>query len=157
MSEPRLRVLFLCTGNSARSQIAEAVLRHMGKGAIDVESAGTVPQPDIHPLARRAAKTLLDLDMEGQHPKTLDRFLGQHFDYVITVCDRAAESCPVFPGDPERIHWSFEDPAAVVGTDDERQRAFDVVAKQLVSRIRLWLSLPALQARVTSHAATRPS
>jgi protein-tyrosine-phosphatase len=145
MTEPRLRVLFLCTGNSARSQMAEAILRHLGKGAIEVESAGTLPQPDIHPFARRAARNLLGLDMDGQFPKTLDRFLGQHFDYVITVCDRAAESCPVFPGDPERMHWSFEDPAAVSGTDDEKQRSFEATAKQLLSRIRLWLSLPALQ------------
>lgn len=139
MSQP-LRVLFLCTGNSARSQMAEAILRQVGKGAIEVESAGTRPQPDIHPMARRATKKLFDLDMDGQHPKTLDRFLGQHFDSVITVCDRAAESCPVFPGDPERLHWSFEDPAAVTGTDEEKQRAFDNTATQLLSRIRLWLS-----------------
>jgi len=106
-------------------------------------------------MARRAAKELLDFDMDGQYPKTLDRFLGQHFDYVITVCDRAAESCPVFPGDPERIHWSFEDPAAVVGTDEEKQRAFDSTATQLLSRIRLWLSLPALRNRI-EHAASAP-
>ena len=137
----RLRVLVLCTGNSARSQMAEAILRHVSKGALDVESAGTRPQPDIHPMAWRAARNLLDLEMEGQHPKTLDRFLGQHFDYVITVCDHAAQSCPVFPGAPERIHWSFEDPAAVVGTDEEKQRAFDATAAQLLSRIRAWLSL----------------
>jgi arsenate reductase len=151
MSQP-LRVLFLCTGNSARSQMAEAILRHIGKGAIEVESAGTLPRPDIHPMARRAAKKLLDLDMQGQYPKTLDRFLGQDFDYVITVCDRAAETCPVFPGDPERIHWSFEDPAAVTGTDDERQRAFDTTATHLLARIRLWLSLPALRSRLEQVA-----
>jgi protein-tyrosine-phosphatase len=153
MSQP-LRVLFLCTGNSARSQMAEAILRHAGKGAIEVESAGTRPQPDIHPMARRAAKKLLDLDMDGQYPKTLDCVLERDFDYVITVCDRAAESCPVFPGDPERIHWSLEDPAAVVGADDEKQRAFDATATQLLSRIRLWLSLPALRGRL-EHAVTR--
>jgi len=143
-----LRVLFLCTGNSARSQMAEAILRHAAKGAIEVGSAGTLPQPDIHPLARRAVKKLLDLDMDGQYPKTLDRFLGQHFDYVITVCDRAAESCPVSPGGPERIHWSLEDPAAVIGTDEKKQRAFDATATDLLSRIRLWLSLPALRSRL---------
>jgi arsenate reductase len=154
MSQP-LRVLFLCTGNSARSQMAETILRHVGKGAIQVESAGTLPQPDIHPMARRAAKKLLDLHMDGQFPKTLDRFLGQDFDYVITVCDRAAESCPLFPGDPERIHWSFEDPAAVVGTDDEKQRAFDATATRLLSRIRLWLSLPALRNRL-EHVRSAP-
>ena len=147
MSHP-LRVLFLCTGNSARSQMAEAILRHAGKGAIEVESAGTLPQHDIHPMARRAVKKLLDLDMDGQYPKKLDRFLEQGFDYVITVCDRAAESCPVFPGEPERIHWSFEDPAAVNGTDEEKHRAFDRTATQLLSRIRLWLSVPVLRNRL---------
>ncbi len=147
MGEP-LRVLILCTGNSARSQMAEAILRHVGKGAIAVESAGTRPQPDIHPMARRAVKKLFDLDMDGQYPKTLDRFIGQDFDYVITVCDRAAESCPLFPGNPERMHWSFEDPASVGGTDEKKQRAFDMTATQLFSRIRLWLSLPALRQRL---------
>jgi arsenate reductase len=144
-----LRVLFLCTGNSARSQMAEAMLRHVSEGSIAVESAGTVPQPDIHPMARRATKKLLGLDMDGQYPKTLDRVLRQDFDYVVTVCDRAAESCPVFPGDPQHLHWSLEDPAAVVGTDEQKQRAFDSTAAQLLSRIRLWLSSPALQRRMS--------
>jgi arsenate reductase len=152
MNQP-LRVLVLCTGNSARSQLAETILRHVGTGAIEVESAGTAPQPDIHPMARRAARKLLDVEMDGQYPKTLDRFVGQDFDYVITVCDRAAESCPVFPGNPERIHWNFDDPAAAAGSEDERQRAFDMTATQLLSRIRLWLSLPELRARLEQHAA----
>lgn len=152
MAESRLSVLFLCTGNSARSQMAEAILRHLSHDQVDVESAGTAPQPDIHPMARWAVKTLLHLDMAGQYPKTLDRFLYRDFDYVITVCDRAAESCPVFPGDPERIHWSFEDPAAAVGSDDQ-QRAFDSTAKQLISRIRLWLSLPEISKRIQPDLA----
>jgi len=148
MTTPPLSVLFLCTGNSARSQMAEALLKHLADGRAVVESAGTVPQPEIHPMARHAIKALLNLTMEGQYPKTLDRFLGQHFDYVITVCDRAAEACPVFPGEPERIHWSFEDPAVAPGSSEDRQRAFDTTAKQLLSRLRLWLSLPAVQARL---------
>ena len=152
MAEPRLSVLFLCTGNSARSQIAEAILRHLSHDQVDIHSAGTAPQPDIHPMARRAVKTLLNLDMAGQYPKMLDRFLHRDFDYVITVCDRAAETCPVFPGDPERIHWSFEDPAAVIGTDVEKQRAFDATAQQLLVRLRLWLSLPGIRERMESHA-----
>ena len=155
MAEPPLSVLFLCTGNSARSQMAEAILRHLSHGQVDVESAGTAPQPDIHPMARRAVKTLLDLDMAGQHPKTLDRFLHRDCDYVITVCDRAAETCPAFPGDPERIHWSFEDPAAVVGTDEQKQRALDMIAKQLLSRIRLWLSLASISKRIQPDAVRK--
>ncbi len=153
MAEPRLSVLFLCTGNSARSQMAEAILRHLSHGAIDVVSAGTLPKPDIHPMARRAVGNLLGLEMTEQHPKSLDQFLHRDFDYVITVCDRAAETCPIFPGDPQRIHWSFEDPAAVVGTDEQQQRAFDAVARQLLGRMRVWLSLPALRNPIDAHRA----
>lgn len=136
-----MRVLILCTGNSARSQMAEAILRHVSGGAVDVVSAGTAPQPDIHPMARVAVRTLLGLEMTGQHPKRLDRFIAQRFDYVITVCGRAAEACPIFPGGPARIHWDFTDPAAATGTDQERQRAFDATAAELLTRIRGWLSL----------------
>ncbi len=146
MADPSLSVLFLCTGNSARSQIAEVILRHLGQEKIRVESAGSAPQPEIHPMARLAARRVLNVEMDGQRPKLLDQFLEDQFNFVITVCDRAAESCPTFPGDPERIHWSFEDPAAVRGTDEQRQRAFDNVARELLSRIRLWMALPAVKA-----------
>lgn len=155
MTDQRLRVLFLCTGNSARSQIAEAVLRHLSHGAIDVASAGTLPKPDIHPMARKAVQTQFGLEMTGQYPKSLDRLVNQHWDYVITVCDRAAETCPVFPNDTERIHWSFEDPAEATGTQDQKQRAFDNVARQLLGRMRVWLSLPALRDRIDVHPAER--
>lgn len=146
-----LRVLFLCTGNSARSQMAEALLRSLSNGAIDVHSAGTHPQPQVHPMAKRTLERRYGLSTGGLVPKTMDRYLGQHFDYVITVCDRAAESCPVFPGAPERIHWSFPDPAAATGTPDEQQRAFDTVASELAGRLRLWLSLPAVAARLSER------
>src|SRR6185503_11810163 len=128
--------------------MAEAILRHESRGAIDVESAGTAPQPDVHPMARRAVKTLLNLEMDGQHPKRLDQFLGRRFDYVITVCDRAAETCPVFPGDPERLHWSYEDPAQAPGDEAAQQRTFDQTAKALLNRIRLWTCLPAIRDRM---------
>ena len=81
----------------------------------------------------------------------LAEFLREHFDYVVTVCDRASEACPVFPGAPERIHWSFNDPAAIVGSDTAKQRAFDAVATELVARIRLWLSLPAVSGRLQAN------
>src|SRR4029077_5612127 len=119
--------LFLCTGNSARSQMAEALLRHLSKGRVDVFSAGSKPQPQVHPIAKETLEYRYGLDATDLVPKSLDRFLGERFDYVITVCDRAAEACPVFPGDPERIHWSFEDPAAVNGETAQR-RAFARVA-----------------------------
>jgi ArsR family transcriptional regulator, arsenate/arsenite/antimonite-responsive transcriptional repressor / arsenate reductase (thioredoxin) len=146
MSDDRLRVLFICTGNSARSQMAETVLRQLSHGRIDVVSAGTAPQPDIHPMARQAIRNLLHIEMIGQYPKSMQRFLRDHFDYIISVCERADQSCPVFPDDPERIRWSFDDPAAVEGSDAEKQRAFDTVARQLVGRIRIWMCLPRIGA-----------
>jgi protein-tyrosine-phosphatase len=143
----RLRVLFLCTGNSARSQIAEAILRQLSKNQIEVFSAGNVPQPEIHPLAKQVLEERYGIDTSNLFPKSVDRFIGQHFDYVITVCDRAAETCPVFPGDPERIHWSFEDPAAVQD-EDARRRAFESVATGLAGRLRIWMALPAVRDRM---------
>ena len=139
MTEPSLHVLFLCTGNSARSQMAEAILRALSHGTIVVESAGSAPRPDIHPMAHAAVRALLGIEMTGQRPKSLDQFLSRQFDYVITVCDDVAETCPVFPGAAERIHWSYADPAAATGTDADRQQAFDSVARQLSVRIRSWL------------------
>jgi len=153
-TEP-MRVLFLCTGNSARSQIAEALLRRMSEGRIEVFSAGSQPRPEIHPLARAAVWDLFGLAMEGQSPKTLDGFVGQRLDYVISVCDRADASCPVFPGDTERIHWSFEDPAALEGDEEKKQRAFEQTARDIASRIRLWLSLPAVASRISAGSDAR--
>lgn len=147
MTDAPLRVLVLCTGNSARSQMAEAILRRLSANRIEVCSAGSVPQPEVHPAARAVLEDTYGIDTGDLHPKPIDRFLDRPFDYVITVCDRAAESCPVFPGDPERIHWSFEDPAAV--TDETAQRrAFEHVATELAARIRVWLSLPDVRRRL---------
>lgn len=143
-----MRVLILCTGNSARSQMAETILRDASNGSIDVASAGTAPQPTVHPMAKTAVQKLLKLDMAGQYPKMVEEFIGQHFDYVITVCDNAAETCPVFPGNPERVHWNLEDPAAAPGTEWERQAAFDTTAQELMTRVRLWLSLPTVGGRL---------
>jgi protein-tyrosine-phosphatase len=147
VTETPLRVLFICTGNSARSQMAEAILRHLSKEKIDVSSAGSHPRPEIHPMAREAVRRLFQLDMRGQHPKSFEPYLGRTFDYVISVCDRAAESCPVFPGDPTRIRWSFEDPAEAEGTEDDRRRAFESTAMDLMRRIRIWMALPAVSSR----------
>src|SRR5262249_24262173 len=151
MTEPRLSILFLCTGNPARSQMAEAILRHLSHGAIDVASAGTVPQAHIHLMAERAVARLLNLDTTGQSPISVDTLVKRHCDYVITVCDHAADTCPVFPGDTERIHWGYEDPEAVTGSEEQKQRAFDDVARQLLARMRVWLSLPALRDRIEAH------
>ena len=118
--------------------MAEGLLRHIGRDEYEVFSAGTHPK-NIHPRTIEVMEEL-GIDLTGQTSKDMREFLDHKFDYVITVCDRAAETCPVFPGAPERLHWSFEDPAAVAGTDDEKQRAFDATAMQLLSRIRLWVS-----------------
>jgi protein-tyrosine-phosphatase len=147
MADERLSVLFLCTGNSARSQMAEALLRQLSRNRIDVYSAGSVPQAEVHPMARATLESKFSIDTDNLYPKSLDRFIDRQFDYVITVCDRAAESCPVFPGDPQRIHWSFEDPAAVVD-DAQRRRAFESVATGLAGRLRIWLSLPEVSRRL---------
>ena len=147
MGERRLRVLVLCTGNSARSQMAEALLRHLSEGRIEVFSAGSAPQPAVHPIAKAVLERRFGIDTSGLHPKSTSVFLGQPFDFVITVCDRAAESCPVFPGGPERIHWSFADPAAEPDPD-ARTRAFDRVADGLVERMTVWLSSPDIRRRV---------
>jgi arsenate reductase len=108
MSE-KIRVLILCTGNSARSQMAEGLLRHDGGERFEVQSAGTI-KSFVRPQAIEAMREM-DIDISGHRSKSVDEFLGQEFDYVVTVCDSANESCPVFPGKTKRIHWSFDDPA----------------------------------------------
>ena len=138
--EVPLRVLFLCTHNSARSQMAEALLRQLSQGRIEAESAGSDPAAEVHPLAVRAIKRL-GIDIGQAHPKHFDRFRDQHFDAIVTVCDRVREICPVFPDDPERIHWSFPDPAEVEGSEAEQYRAFEQTATQLTTRIRLLITL----------------
>jgi protein-tyrosine-phosphatase len=128
--------------------MAEAILRHLTYGAVDVQSAGSDPRPEIHPTAREAVRRIFGLDMEGQRPKSAREFVGRHFDVVITVCDRAAESCPTFPGAPEIVRWSLPDPAEVAGNAEEKRRAFENSARDLMRRIRLWLSLPAVATRI---------
>jgi protein-tyrosine-phosphatase/DNA-binding transcriptional ArsR family regulator len=137
---PKLRVLFLCTENSARSQMAEALLRHLSQGQVEACSAGSAPARTIHPLARRVMERS-GIDLSGAVPKHFDNFCGQYFDAIITVCDRVREVCPVFPDDPERIHWSFADPAQVKGSEQTQRQAFEQTALQLTTRIRLLLTL----------------
>jgi protein-tyrosine-phosphatase len=133
------RVLFLCTENSARSQMAEALLRHLSHGQVEVYSAGRHPT-QVHPLALAVLEEQ-GISTEGLRSKSLDEFVGQSFDVIVTVCDRVRESCPTFPGDPECIHWSFADPAAVEGSLEERHRAFEQTSLQLTTRLRYLLIL----------------
>jgi arsenate reductase len=123
------RVLILCTGNSARSQMAEGLLRHDAGERFEVESAGTKPSA-VRPDAIAAMREL-GVDISGHRSKSVEEFAGQKFDSVITVCDSARESCPVFFGSARRLHKSFEDPAAVQGSEEERLAAFRRVRDQL--------------------------
>jgi len=134
-----VRVLFLCTHNSARSQMAEGLLRSLGGDQVEVFSAGSEPS-SIHPLAIKVMSAI-GIDVSQQRSKHFDEFLGQKFDYVVTVCDRVRESCPVFPGAPEQIHWSFPDPAAIEGDLKTRERGFALTAQHLKMRIEFLLLL----------------
>ncbi len=129
------RVLFLCVHNSARSQMAEGLLRHLSQGRVEASSAGSEPG-EVHPYAVRVMVDL-GIDISSQRSKHLDEFRNQSFDYIITVCDRIRESCPVFPNDPKRIHWSFPDPAEVEAS--HQYRAFERTAQELLTRIRYLL------------------
>lgn len=127
------RVLFLCTHNSARSQMAEGILRAKGGDRVEVFSAGTEPSK-VNPFAIQALEQM-GIDISGHTSKNVQNFVNEDFDYVITVCDRAKESCPIFPGAPEQIHWSFPDPADVEGSDADKAKAFYETALGLTQRI----------------------
>lgn len=127
------RVLFICTHNSARSQMAEGLLRHLGGKRFEVFSAGT-EATQVRPLAIRAMAEV-GIDISGQQSKTLDRYLNEPFDDVITVCDTAAEACPVFPGATRRRHWSFEDPSKARGNEAEQLEVYRRVRDEIRSRI----------------------
>lgn len=135
------RILFLCTGNSCRSQMAEVIMNHLGKGRYDALSAGSKPAGYVHPLA---IKTLQEskLPTEGLRSKSWQEFEGQPLDFVITVCDRAKESCPVWPGQPITAHWGFEDPADAQGSEEQKQRVFRKIFTEIQTRIGLFLALP---------------
>ncbi len=130
----RKRILVLCTGNSARSQIGEGLFRELGRGQFEVASAGTNPS-QVRPEAIAVMKEL-GIDISGHRSKSVREFAGQSFDYIVTVCDNARDNCPVFPGTARRIHWSLEDPAAVHGTEAERLAAFRRTRDQLQERVK---------------------
>ena len=126
-------VLFLCTGNSTRSQIAEALCEQLSGGAVSAASAGSHPKP-LHPNAVRVMRAR-GIDLAGRRSKHLSEFAAERFDYVISLCDRVREVCPEFPGGPELIHWSIPDPARQVGSDEETLPAFERTAAELCTRI----------------------
>lgn len=143
MSDNPLSVLFLCTGNSARSILAEAILNHDGAGRFMAYSAGSSPNGEVNPWAIHTLKTL-DYPFEGYRSKSWNEFAdGPKFDLIFTVCDRAAaETCPVWPGHPTLAHWGIPDPAAVEGSDAQKAAAFLDAFRMLKRRIDLMLALP---------------
>jgi arsenate reductase (thioredoxin) len=148
-----IRVLVVCTGNSARSIIAEALIRLHGAPDFDVHSAGTEPR-GINPLTQRVLDEA-GIDHSWARSKSVNEFAGQPFDYVITVCDQARQVCPVFPGVPETLHWGYEDPAAVEGTEEERLAAFRSTLTMMSSRIGQFIVLARREQRERGAAAAR--
>ena len=134
--ENKKRVLILCTGNSARSQMAEGLLRHDAGSRFEVYSAGTI-KSFVRPQAI-AVMEEIGIDISGHRSKSVDEFTGQEFDYVITVCDNAKESCPVFPGNTQRIHWSFDDPADAEGSEEDKLGIFRRVRDEIRERLKEW-------------------
>lgn len=129
------KILVLCTGNSARSQMGEGLFRNEGGGGFEVFSAGTKPS-SVRPEAIAVMKEI-GIDISGHRSKSVDEFSGQAFDYVVTVCDNARDACPVFPAGSQRIHWSFEDPAAVEGSEAERLSAFRRTRDQIHALVKV--------------------
>jgi arsenate reductase len=135
----KLRVLFLCTGNSCRSHMAEGWLRKLGGDDFNVFSAGSKPAGYVHPLAIDAMREV-GVDISKHHSKSLEEFTDKTFDYVITVCDNARDACPAFPGAVHQLHWGFDDPAHVTSTDDQKRHVFRRVRDEIEHRIRVFLS-----------------
>jgi arsenate reductase (thioredoxin) len=136
------QVLILCTGNSARSQMSEGLLRALAGDRFEVFSAGSKPS-SVNPLAI-AVMDERGIDIRSHRSKHLNEYLAQPFDYVITVCDNAAETCPLFPGPARRIHWSFPDPAAVQATEAERLASFRQVRDDIETQLKNWFAVPAV-------------
>ena len=138
------RVLFLCTGNSARSQMAEGFLRKYAPERFEAHSAGLEPKP-LHPLTVKVMEEV-GVDMSGHKSKGFETYLGKvHFEYLITVCDEAEKNCPtVWPGVNNRLHWYFEDPAALVGTEAEKLAKFRQVRDQIDQKVKAWVAEQAM-------------
>ena len=155
MTERPIRVLFVCTGNSARSVMAEALVRQKGGDSFEVHSAGTEPR-GVNPLTLRVLAEA-GIDASWARSKSVTEFLGQAFDFVVTVCDEARQVCPVFPGLHESLHWGYEDPAEATGTEEERLVVFRRVFVQLGERINTFLPLARRDQREREEATTAHS
>ena len=135
------KILFLCTGNSARSIFAEYLMNKIGAGRFEAYSAGSEPTGKVNPLTLRVLKEFYNIEPYGARSKPWDEFKGRKFDFVITVCDRARQTCPVFPGQPTLAHWNIADPALAAGTEEQRIRVFKHAAQEIKRRIELFLLL----------------
>ena len=142
MENQPYKFLFLCTGNSARSIFGEYLLRRLGGSRFEVYSAGAFPTGQVNRFAIQVLKDVYNIDASQARSKSWEEFKDVEFDFVVTVCDNARETCPVWPGQPIVAHWSSSDPAAVEGTDAEKYRAFKDVARQINRRLELFTSLP---------------
>lgn len=142
MESKPYKFLFLCTGNSARSIIGEYLLRGLGGPRFEVFSAGSFPTGTVNPFAVQVLKDVYNIDAPEARSKSMEEFKDVEFDFVVTVCDNARETCPIWPGQPIVAHWSSPDPAAAEGTDAEKYRAFQDVALQINRRLQLLTSLP---------------
>ena len=140
MKSDRLKILFLCTGNSARSILGEYLLRRSGGERFEVYSAGAFPTGKVNPFAVRVLKDVYGIDATAARSKSVEEYSGVEFDFVITVCDNARESCPVWPGRPTVLHWSLPDPALATGPDAEVYDTFTNVARDLERRIESFIS-----------------
>lgn len=142
MKNTPFKLLFLCTGNSARSILAEYLGRSVGSGKFDVSSAGSDPKPAPHPLALKVLRDHFLIDAAGARSKSWKEFQDVPFDFVITLCDSAKEACPVWPGQPVIAHWGSPDPAEATGSDEEKEKVFWKVAQQIKRRLELFCALP---------------
>ena len=142
MENKPYKFLFLCTGNSARSVFGEYLLRRLGGSRFEVFSAGSFPTGKVNPLAIQVLRDVYDIDASQARSKSWEEFKDVEFDFVVTVCDNARETCPLWPGQPIVAHWGSPDPAAVEGTEPEKYRAFKDVAFQIHRRLQLFTSLP---------------
>ena len=152
-TKPPLKVLILCTGNSARSILGECLLRSIGRGRFETFSGGSNPTGRVNPLAVRVLNEKFNLDASAARSKSWDEFKGVKFDVVITVCDNVREACPVWPGQPVLAHWGSPDPAAVEGTEEQKYWVFVQVASQIARRAQLLCALP--EAKLLEGLAVR--
>jgi arsenate reductase (thioredoxin) len=152
---PPVRVLFLSMGNAARSIMAECLLRRLGHGRFETCSAGVLPRGEVHPLALKVLRERFRLEPEGARSKSWEEFRGEHFDLVITLCDKAREAWAVWPGQPRMAHWDEPDPVAFEGSESQRELLFLQIGRELAQRLELLCALPVEKLMHLPHGDVR--